>query len=141
MKTCASEDWKGKVDPLQTCLCNVDVHENHYSIEERRCDEDCGGCGFICACRCCKPRQRGIYGGLATGAVVVAVTIGIVIYYVVTHHIASLKAVGNYVSNKLWGPRKLRFIPRSELDLPKSTHIPESMDIDPYSFFPSKDLM
>ncbi|GBE59126.1 leucine-rich repeats and immunoglobulin-like domains 1-like protein [Babesia ovata] len=134
------QEWKDQVDLSQTCSCNDDGFGDNHGLQVKPCDSDCGGCGFICACQCCKPRQRAIYGGLATGAVVLAVAIGLVVYYIVTHHVAALKKVRDYVSNKLWGPRKLRFIPRSELDAPKSTHITEEMDIDPYSAFPSKDL-
>ncbi|CDR97018.1 hypothetical protein BBBOND_0309210 [Babesia bigemina] len=62
------------------------------------------------------------------------------IYYLVTHPLPDLQKARDYFSDIL-GTRKFRFIPRSELDVPKITHITEEMDINPYSFFPSKDLM
>ncbi|CDR97305.1 hypothetical protein BBBOND_0312080 [Babesia bigemina] len=61
-------------------------------------------------------------------------------YYLVTHLTPDFRKWHDYFSNIL-GARKLRFIPRSELDAPQITHITEEMDINPYSFFPSKDLM
>ncbi|CDR97041.1 hypothetical protein BBBOND_0309440 [Babesia bigemina] len=115
--------------PEKNCECNGDPPVATYC-------SNCEDCKYLdCVCSCCVRRKVKIVGG-----VVVGIGLPIIIYCLATHPLPDFRKWHDYFSNLL-GTRKLRFIPRSELDAPKITHITEEMDINPYSFFPSKDLM